>query len=64
MEPTIEQLKTFYRVVRQAVIFSSYISFVEISEKRNLYVYMGRYDSPQDSSMLGITPNGEVINDE
>jgi hypothetical protein len=64
MEPTIKQLKTFYRVVRQAVVLSSYIAFVELSENGNLYVYMGRYDSPLDSSILGITPNGEVNNNE
>jgi hypothetical protein len=63
MEPTVEQLQTFYRVVRQAVILSSYIAFVELSEDRNLYVYMGRYENPQASSILGIAPNGEVIND-
>jgi hypothetical protein len=64
MEPTIEQLKTFYRVVRQAVILSSYIAFVELLEDSNLYVYLGRYDSPQASSILHITPSGEVSNDE
>jgi hypothetical protein len=36
MEPTIEQLKTFYRVVRQSVILSSYIAFVEILDDSNL----------------------------
>lgn len=64
MEPSIEQLKTFYRVVRQAVLLSSYISFVELSGDRRLYVYLGRYDSPLDSSILCITSNGEVNNDE
>jgi hypothetical protein len=64
MEPTLEQLRTFYRVVRQAVILSSFIAFVELSEDRRLYVYMGRYDDPQESSILSIAPNGEVNNDE
>jgi hypothetical protein len=64
MEPTIEQLKALYRLIRQAVMLSSYISFVELSEDRSLYVYLGRYDSPLDSSILCITPNGEVSNDE
>jgi hypothetical protein len=57
-------LKALYRLIRQAVMLSSYISFVELSEDRSLYVYLGRYDSPLDSSILCITPNGEVSNDE
>jgi hypothetical protein len=39
VEPTIDQLRTFYRVVRQAVLLSSYIAFTELTEDRNLSVY-------------------------
>jgi hypothetical protein len=58
MEPTIEQLKTFYRVVRQAVVLSSYIAFVELSEDSNLYVHVGRYDNPQTRFIIFVTPDG------
>jgi hypothetical protein len=64
MEPTTEQLRAFYRFVRQAVLFSSYVAFVELGEDRNLYVYLGRYDSPLESSIFRITPGGEVTSDE
>jgi hypothetical protein len=63
MEPTIEQLRTFYRFVRQAVLVSSYVAFVELSEDRNLYVYLDRYDSPLESWIFRITPSGEVTSD-
>jgi hypothetical protein len=64
MEPTIEQLQTFYRVVRQAVILSSYIAFVEILDDRNLYVHMGRYDNPLTRFIVYITPDGRSSNYE
>jgi hypothetical protein len=63
MEPTVEQLRTFYRITRRAVVLSSYISFVELAEDKNLYVYTGRYDNPS-SLIFCITPNGEVPNDD
>jgi len=62
MEPTFEQLRTFYRVVRQAVLLSSYIAFVELAEDGNLYVHVGRYDRPLVRSTLYISPDGEVNN--
>lgn len=58
MEPTLEQLKTFYRVVRQAVILSSYIAFIELSDDSNLYVHIGRYDNPQTRLIVYVTPDG------
>ncbi len=58
MEPTLEQLKTFYRVVRQAVILSSYIAFIELSDDGNLYVHIGRYDNPQTRLIVYVTPDG------
>ena len=64
MEPTIEQLKTFYRVVRQSVILSSYIAFVEILDDSNLYVHIGRYDNPLIRFIVYITPEGKSINYE
>jgi hypothetical protein len=64
MEPTIEQLQTFYRVVRQAVILSSYIAFVEILDDRNLYVHMGRYDNSLTRFIVYITPDGRSSNYE
>lgn len=64
MEPTLEQLKTFYRVVRQSVLLSSYIAFVELSEDLNLYIHIGRYDNPQARFIVYITPNGRSSNYE
>jgi hypothetical protein len=64
MEPTIEQLKTFYRVIRQAVVLSSYISFVELSEDLSLYVHVGRYDNAQARFIVYITPDGRSRNYE
>lgn len=58
MEPTIEQLRTFYRLVRQAVLMSSYIAFVELGEDRNLYLHVGRYD-PETVFFITINPSGE-----
>jgi hypothetical protein len=62
MEPTIEQLRTFYQIVRQAVLLSSYISFVELPQDANLYVYTKRYDSPLSSLIVLITPDGRFRN--
>lgn len=49
MKPIKDQLHTFYGVVRQAVMFPSYITFVEFGQNGNL-VY--------------ITPTGEARNYE
>ncbi len=57
-EPTVMQLRTFYRVVLQAVLLSSYIAFVEMGRNENLYVYIGRYDDAQASIMRAIRPDG------
>ncbi len=57
MEPNLEQLKTFYRVVRQAVIFSSYTAFVELSDDSNLYIHVGRYNNPQIRFIVYVTPD-------
>jgi hypothetical protein len=62
MEPTIEQLRTFYQIVRQAVLLSSYISFVELAQDQNLYVYTKRYDAPLSSLIILVTPNGQFRN--
>jgi hypothetical protein len=64
MEPTLEQLKTFYRVVRQSVVLSSYIAFVELSDDSNLYVHVGRYDNFQTRLIVFITPDGRSSNYE
>jgi hypothetical protein len=64
MDPTLEQLRTFYRVVRQAVLLSSYIAFVELLEDLNLYVHIGRYDNPQARFIVYITPDGKSSNYE
>ncbi len=58
MEPTSEQLRTFYQVVRQAVVLSSYISFVELPRDGNLYVYTKRYDEPLSMLIILISPDG------
>jgi hypothetical protein len=62
MEPTIEQLRAFYQIVRQAVLLSSYISFVELAQDRNLYIYTKRYDAPLSLLIILITPNGQFRN--
>ena len=58
MDPTDEQLLAFYRIVRRAVLLSSFISFVELAPDKNLYVYVVRYDALQ-SSVICILPNGD-----
>jgi hypothetical protein len=63
VEPTVDQLRTFYRVVRQAVLLSSYIAFTELTEDGNLFVYIRRYDEPESNIILFITPDGEVNNE-
>jgi hypothetical protein len=62
MEPTIEQLRTFYQIVRQAVLLSSYISFVELAQDSNLYIYTKRYDEPLSSLIILVNPNGQFRN--
>jgi hypothetical protein len=59
MEPTTEQLRTFFEVVRQAVQLSSYVSYVELPPDGNLYVYTKRYDEPLSSIVIRITSNGQ-----
>jgi hypothetical protein len=63
IEPTVDQLRTFYRVVRQAVLLSSYIAFTELTEDRNLSVYIRRYDEPESNIIVFIAPDGEVNNE-
>jgi hypothetical protein len=58
MDPTDEQLLTFYRIARRTVLLSSFISFVELAPDNNLYVYVGRYDA-LESSVICILPNGD-----
>ena len=60
MVPTIDQLRTFYRVVRQAVLMSSFIAFTELAEDQNLFVYVRRYDEPGSNIIVFITPDGAV----
>jgi hypothetical protein len=57
-------LKALYRVIRQAVVLSSYIAFVELSEDSNLYVHIGRYDNPQTRFIVYVTPEGRSSNYE
>jgi hypothetical protein len=59
-EPTLEQLKAFYRVIYQLVRLSTVIVFVELPEDKSLYVYTGRDDNPLSRSILFITPDGET----
>jgi hypothetical protein len=63
VEPTTEQLRTFYRVTRQSVLMYSFIAFVELGEEGNLYIYVGRYDNTQDTFLVTITPTGELKDD-
>lgn len=58
MDPTSEQLLAFYRIVRRAVLLSSFISFVELAPDKNLYVYIGRYNT-LENSLICILPNGD-----
>ncbi|MDG2990732.1 hypothetical protein L3556_07275 [Candidatus Synechococcus calcipolaris G9] len=59
-EPTLEQLKAFYRVVYQLVRLSTVIVFVELPEDKSLYVYTTRNDAPRSRSILFINPDGEI----
>lgn len=63
MEPTGEQLITFYRLVRRSVLLSSYIAFVEMGEDEKLYVYVGRYDNPTVRILFSIRPDGHLDNE-
>lgn len=65
MEPTIEQLRTFYRIAREAVAMSSFIIFVELGENGLLVVYVGKYDDQgrYTGFYVSIKPTGEY-NDE
>jgi hypothetical protein len=58
MDPTSEQLFAFYRIVRRAVLLSSFISFVELTPDKNLYVYVSRYDV-LENFVICILPNGD-----
>ncbi len=58
-EPTDEQLRAFYRIVRRSVLLSSYIPFVEMGEDKRLYLYVGRYGDSTTSIMFGIRPDGK-----
>lgn len=58
MEPTSAQLLAFYRIVRRAVLLSSFIAFVELTPDKNLYVYIGRYGT-LENSVICIFPNGD-----
>ena len=40
------------------VLLSSFIAFVELARDKNLYVYIGRYDT-LGSSVICILPNGD-----
>jgi hypothetical protein len=63
IDPTVEQLRTFYRVVRQSVLLSSYIAFVEMNEDQTLFVYIKRYDELKSIMIVYIAPDGEVNNE-
>jgi hypothetical protein len=60
MEPTLEQSRNFYGVVRRSVLLSLYVYFVEIPENGSLYIYMGREEDRSVSVIASITPAGEV----
>ncbi len=59
-DPTSAQLVKFYQVVRQAVLMSSYLAFVEMGSDGDLYVYFGRYDNPTSRMLLTVNPEGEL----
>jgi hypothetical protein len=65
MEPTTEQLRTFYRVVREAVVMSALINYVELGENGLLVVYVGKYDNQGQYTgfYVSITPTGEFTDE-
>jgi hypothetical protein len=58
--PTPEQLSAFYGVVRQCVLLSSVVEFVELGEDGNLYVSIGRRDDREYRLVARIDPAGET----
>ncbi len=61
MDPTVDQCLSLYRVVRQVVLLSSFVAFVELAQDRKLYVHTGRYEDLTSRIVIVITPEGEVI---
>lgn len=57
---TPEQLRAFYGVVRQCVLLSSVVEFVELGEDGNLYVSIGRRDDREYRLVARIDPVGET----
>jgi hypothetical protein len=58
MEWTGEQLLAFYRIARRIALLSSFISLMELSPDKNLYVYVGRYDV-LENSIIHILSDGD-----
>jgi hypothetical protein len=65
MEPTTEQLRTFYRVAREAVVMSAFINYVELGGSGLLVVYIGKYDDQRRYTgfYVSITPTGEFTDE-
>lgn len=59
-DPTPAQLLKFYQATRQAVLLSSYIAFVELGSDDYLYLYIGRYNSPNSRLLIKINPSGDA----
>jgi hypothetical protein len=65
MEPTIEQLHTFYRVVYDTVRMSCFTTFVELGENGLLVAYIGKFDDSgrYKGFYVSITPTGEYADE-
>lgn len=65
MEPTIEQLRTFYQVVYDTVRMSCFITFVELGENGLLVTYIGKFDDSGSYTgfYVSITPTGEYADE-
>jgi hypothetical protein len=58
--PTAEQLSSFYRVVREGVLLSNVVEFVELGEDGKLYVSFGRCEDRGYRVIARIAPKGET----
>lgn len=58
--PTTGQLHSLYRVVREGVLLSNVVEFVEMGEDATLYVSFGRCEDRQYRVVARIAPTGEI----
>jgi len=58
MSPTPSQLSSFYLLVREIVLLSLVVTFVELAMDSNVYVYASRQESV-DILVFRIATNGE-----